>query len=266
MLGKKIFLQALTLSALFLCAGCFEKPQEKGFAVSTTPENRQDRPVNGLSKDSLAFKTKPSSVHLTGLPQYRLTTIYKVNYNDDNTTYIGHDGFYYRYDDYEEDEKTYDGNQWNGNFMPGFEAVYGFNMVNVAHYDVQAQQQKNFFEKPVLVKTLYYPTFSKDTLNYKPVARDYFMISVFDEDTNKDGYINAWDLRRFYYFDIHATSKRSLIPVNYNVFKSEYDSANDFMYVFAQQDENGNGQYDEGESIQIFWIDLKNPAKTGRLY
>lgn len=203
---------------------------------------------------------------MTGIPQYRLTTVYKVNYQDDKTTYIGNDGYYYSYSGYEDGSEVNDGNEWHGNFMPGFTAVYGYNMVNVSHYDVQTQKQTYFFEKPVLVKTLYYPTSSKDTLNYKPVNRDYFMISAYDDDTNKDGFINVWDLRRFYYFDIHTNSKRALVPITYSVFKSEYDSINDFMYVFAQLDENANGQYDEGEPIHIFWIDLSNPAKTGRLY
>lgn len=266
MFNVQTFTRALLLSALSFFVACSDKPEEKGFAVSQSPEGKPNRQVNGLSNDSMTFKTKPSSVHLTGLAQYRLATIYKVNYNDDNTTYIGHDGFYYSYTGYEDDEEMHDGNQWHGNFMPGFTAVYGFNMVNVAHYDVQKEQRKNFFEKPVLVKTLYYPAFSKDTLNYKPVNRNYFMISVYDEDTNKDGFINAWDLRRFYYFDIQTNNKRPLVPVNYSVFKSEYDSANDFMYVFAQRDENGNGQYDEGESVEIFWINLSDASKIGKLY
>jgi hypothetical protein len=150
--------------------------------------------------------------------------------------------------------------------MPGFEAVYGYNMVNVSHYDIETQTQKNFFEKPVLVKTLYYPSFSKDTLNYKPVSRNYFLLSAYDDDTNKDGLINLKDLRRLYYFDIDGKNKRALIPMNYSVFKSEYDPANDFMYVFANLDETNNGQIEELEPVTIFWIDLKNPERTGKQY
>lgn len=92
------------------------------------------------------------------------------------------------------------------------------------------------------------------------------MVSVYDEDTNKDGYINVRDLRRLYYFDITGNNKRALIPVNYSVYKSEYDPANDFMYIFAQLDKNENGKIDEGEDHHIYWIDLKNPERTGRQY
>lgn len=159
-----------------------------------------------------------------------------------------------------------DGNNWNYNFMPGLEAVYGYNMVNVSLYDVALQKEKKFFPKPVLIKTLYYPAFSQDMLNYEPVSRRYYLVSAYDEDTNGDGAINIKDLRRFYLFDIHGTSQGPLVPKDYSVYKSEYDPANDLMYVFAKLDENTNGRRDEYEPIHVYWVDLKDPLRTGRLY
>lgn len=47
---------------------------------------------------------------------------------------------------------------------------------------------------------------------------------------------------------------------------SEYDPANDYMYIFAKLDENGNGQMETNEKMHIFWIDLKNPENTGIQY
>ncbi|MDP1727870.1 MAG: hypothetical protein Q8M15_13880 [Bacteroidota bacterium] len=103
-------------------------------------------------------------------------------------------------------------------------------------------------------------------MNNKPVNRNYFIVSAYNDDTNKDGYINPKDLRRIYLFNISGEKQKALIPENYSVFKSEYDSENDLMYVFAQLDTNENGSRDEGEPIHIFWIDLKEPYKTGRQY
>jgi hypothetical protein len=48
--------------------------------------------------------------------------------------------------------------------------------------------------------------------------------------------------------------------------KSEYDSDNDFMYVFTKLDSNKNGQQDKREPTHIFWIDLQDPNNTGRQY
>lgn len=257
----KYLLSFFTLSIVILLTSCSNrKLDEKGFQVGPTDNSENDL-ANDLNKDSLKIETQPSSVLLTGIPNVRLTTIYKVNVNKDNkSTFIGSNSFHYSY---EEDDKT---NNWNNNLMPGLTAVYGYNLVNISHYDISDDKQKNFFEKPALVKTLYYPTFSKDTLNNEPIKRDYFMDSVYNEDTNKDGFINIKDLRRLYLFNIKGEKQKSLVPENYSVFKSEYDSDNDFMYVFAQLDSNNNGRKDKKEPIHIFWIDLKDPSRTGRQY
>jgi len=255
-------------SVCFLFLSCSQnKWEEKGFAVSSSEENDEST-TTGIVKDSLLFETKPSGVLLTGHSQYRLTSIYKVSYSYDKrgekaTAFVGSNHFHQHY--YYENEAE-NGNCWNHHLFPGLETVSGYNMVNVSHYDIDSNVQKYLFKEPVLVKTLYYPSFSVDTLNYKPVLRNYILVSCYDEDTDKDGYINIRDLRRFYYFDIKGGNKKSLLSENYSVYKSEYDSGNDYMYVFARLDENKNGKIDENEPIHIFWIDLKNPNNTGRLY
>ncbi len=254
----------LILALVGLTASCSKgKLEEKGFQVSSISENNEIDQETGLNQDSLKFETQPSNVLLTGVSNVRLTTIYKVNFSKrSKTTFIGSNSFYYGY----EEPANSTGNNWNNNLMPGIGAVYGYNMVNISHYNIKENKQQNFFEKPVLIKTLYYPTFTKDTLNYKPVSREYFIVSVYNEDTNKDGFINVSDLRRFYLFNINGEKQKALVPENYSVLKSEYDPGNDFMYVFAQLDTNENGRRDEGEPIHIFWVNLKEPNKTGRLY
>ena len=254
----------LILALVCLMASCSKtKLEEKGFRVNSGSESNEIEQDDGLHRDSLKFETRPSSVLLTGVPNVRLTTIYKVNLNrKTKTTFIGSNSFHHHY--LYGDSET--GNNWNNNLMPGIEAVYGYNMVNVSHYNIKENRQKFFFEKPVLIRTLYYPAFSKDTLNHQPVNREFFIVSVYNEDTDKDGFINLKDLRRIYLFNIKGEKQKALVPENYSVIKSEYDSDNDFMYVFAQLDTNENGQQDEGEPIHVFWISLKDPNKTGRLY
>jgi hypothetical protein len=249
---------------IFFLISCSNgKLEEKGFQVSPISDNTEIEQSNDLVSDSLKIETRASGVLLTGHQNIRLTTIYKVNVNKkNNTTFIGGNSFHYRYEEYE----SIDGNRWNNNLMPGLEAVYGYNFVNISHYDIKENKQKEFFEKPVLIKTLYYPTFDKDTLNNEAVNRKYFLVSVYNDDTNKDGFINTDDLRRFYLFDINGVKQKALIPENYTVFQSEYDSANDFMFVYAQLDSNNNGEQDEREPVHIFWIDLKDPNRTGRQY
>ncbi|MFK8044743.1 MAG: hypothetical protein AB8B72_04570 [Crocinitomicaceae bacterium] len=258
-MNKIILLIALAIWA----TSCSEsKTEKKGFQVNEITVDENGKKVVGLDIDIVNLETRPRNVLLTNNPAHRITPVYKVNYHHKtNRPYTGSNSFH---SDYYTDYS--DGNNWHENFMPGFEAMYGYNFVNVSHYNNELHQENRLFDKPVLIKTFYYPTFEKDTLNFQPVNRQYYMASVYDEDSNKDGYINAKDLRRFYYFDINGINKKLLVPKEYSVMSSEYDSANDFMYVFAKHDKNGNGQMEESEKISIFWIDLSEPSSNGVQY
>ncbi|MFN8259285.1 MAG: hypothetical protein U0W24_26590 [Bacteroidales bacterium] len=252
----------LSIILVLLVASCSKKnTYEKGFRVGPTSVQTETEDEKGLNNDSLNFETRPGDVLLTGISNLRLTPVYKVNYNrDNNSTFTGSNLFYSSY--YQSEEIS----NWDNNLMPGIEAVYGYNMVNVSLFDLKDGKIKNLFDKPVLIRTIYYPAFSNDSIKGKPVLRQYFMISAYNEDTNKDGFINLKDLRRFYLFDTTGTKKKPLVPENYSVFKSAYDWENDLMYVYAQLDTNSNGNLDKGEPVHVFWIDLNNPEKSGRQY
>jgi len=257
----KRILTIVLLSCLILSCSK-NKIEKKGFQVSEIIEDESGQKIVGLNIDSLKLETRPRNVLLTNNPAHRITPVYKVNYHKKtNKPFSGSNAFHTNWEnDYE------GGNNWNNNFMPGFEAIYGYNFVNISHYNNETKTENKLFDKPVLIKTLYYPAFSKDTLNHEPVNRRYYMVSVYDEDSNNDGFINVKDLRRFYHFDIEGKNKRNLIPKNYSVMSSEYDPANDFMYVFAKVDKNQNGQMEQGEPTDIFWIDLRNPENVGIQY
>lgn len=269
---KTLIYPIIGISLLTSCGEPEKVKTEKGFDVEETApdepgENLTDAFFSGGNEE---METMPRGVLLTFDSVHRLTPIFRVNYNKKTKeTFTGncsyHSGRNYNYD-YEYENTTPDGNDWNGNLMPGLSAVYGFNFVNISHYNTTTKKQQEFFEKPVLIKTLYFPAFSNDTLNYKPVKRDYYMITVYDEDTNKDGLLNLKDLRRMYLFNMDGNFQKELIPKNYTVMSSEYDSANDLMYVFAKLDENNNGQSEKEETMHVFWIDLKNPLNNGVQY
>ena len=243
-------------------ASCGEKQiEKKGFQVSEITEDENGQRIVGIKDDSLTFETRPRNVLLTAHADHRLTPIYKVNYHPKTKqAFTGSNAYHSNWKEYDK------GNNWHQNFMPGFKALYGYNLVNVAHTNKESQVRNNLFKSPVLIKTLYFPANTKDTLNFEPIKRNYYMVSVYDDDTNKDGFINVKDLRRFYYFDINGTGKTRLIPKDYSVMNSEYDEANDYMYIFAKLDENLNGQMESTEPIHIFWLDLKNPSQTGIQY
>jgi hypothetical protein len=265
---KTLIYPILGISLLTSCGEPEKVKTEKGFDVE---ETAPDEPGENLtdaffSSGNEEMETMPRGVLLTHDSVHRLTPIFRVNYNKKTKeTYTGSCSYHSNWDyDYEYDSDAR--NVWNGNLMPGLSAVYGFNFVNVSHYNNATKTQNEFFENPVLIKTLYFPAFSNDTLNNKPIKRNYYIVTVYDEDSNKDGFLNLKDLRRMYLFNMDGNFQKELIPKNYSVMSSEYDSANDLMYVFAKLDENNNGQSELEESMHVFWIDLKNPLNNGLQY
>jgi hypothetical protein len=233
--------------------------KEEQIRISTTEE--PDSAINSVQGNIPLDKvaTDPNSVVLTGLQQHRLVTIYKKR-NDDKES-----GRSFGY------SKSYYGDDENGassyeHFMPGLDVIYGYNLLNLGHYDFKLEKLNLLFDHPVLIKTIYYPSYNQDSLNNKPINRTYYLISVYDTDTNKDTIINNKDLRRFYYFGADGLSKIQLIPSDYSVIRSEYDPKNDVMYIFAYYDENKNGVGEKKEPLHIFWINLKDPRIAKRLY
>lgn len=255
----------LMISGLFV-AGCSQTDEkkaelEKGFQVNEVSQDSTGKKELGVRMDITKLDTRPGEVIKTKHPEHRLTTVFLVNINHKTKKkYTGsnHSVWNWHYDELE-------GNNWQ-NYMPGFDAIQGYNMVNVSHHNTITNTENKLFEHPVLIRTLYYPAFSRDTLKKEPVSRGYYMVSVYDEDTNEDGYINYLDLRRIYYFDINGLNKRNLVPKDYAVMSSQYDWDNDYMYIYARQDKNGNGQMESEEPTSIFWVDLKNPESNGLHY
>lgn len=199
--------------------------------------------------------TYPSSVVLTGLTPHRLVSIYKkVKIKD------GRSGSFYSSSDDASSEEN------NEHFMPGIDVLYGYNLVNIAHYDFQTEKQNLLFKKPVLIKSLYYPSFVQDSIDKKPITRDYYLVSVYDEDTNRDTLLNRKDLRHFYWFDAGGSQSVRLLPDDFSVIRSDYDPGNDVMFLFAKKDKNKNGEIEKNEPLHLFWISLKKPEKAKRIY
>lgn len=257
---KRVIILSFIGCLIFSCSG--KKKYTKGFQTSEIAEDENGNKIVGLAIDSLNLETRPYTILNTKNPNHKLSTIYKVNYNKKTGySFTGSNSFLTTWD-----SDVKDSNNWNGNYMPGIAAVSGYNLVNVSHFNHETKVQNEFFDTPVLIKTLYYPAFSKDTLDFKPISRNYHMVSAYDEDTNNDGYINTKDLRRFYLFDIEGALQKELVPKNYSVIRSRYDVQSDYMYVFAKLDQNKNGQIEEKEATHIFWIDLKEPKNNGFQY
>lgn len=251
----------ILLSLLFSCSSNKGEQKEEQISISNsesaTPTDSLNSIQGNISLNQIA--TTPHSVVLTGMAEHRLVTVYKSR--KDGSPSGGN--YSYSRSSYDESSEESDRIQ---HFMPGIDIIYGYNLLNVAHYDLKLEKINFLFDQPGLIKSLYYPSFEQDSIDKKPINRDYYMVSVYDQDTNKDTLINKKDLRRFYHFNSSASIKTQLVPSDYSVVRSEYDPKNDVMYIFARHDANKNGLVDKKESMHIFWTDLKAPSQAKRLY
>jgi hypothetical protein len=242
-----------------------EKEQLRLEAESNDPTQPADT-TNSVARDLdlSQIATYPQQVILNGMPQHRLVSIYKYLPKKKQTTRTYYESYGYdgRGDSWDEDG--------NDHFMPGIDLLFGYNLLNLAHYDMKSETLNYLFPRPVLIKSLYYPAYIQDSVgqkpNRKPITRDYFLVSVYDEDTNRDTLLNRHDLRRFYHFNAGCDVKTQLIPSDYSVVRSQYDSDNDVMYIYARHDDNKNGRSENTEALHVFWISLKAPAPAKRMY
>jgi hypothetical protein len=255
-----------TAMVIAACSTSSHDGKEEQISVSPeVPEVDVSDTVQGNSiRGNLSLQqipTDPQSVVLTGMARHRLVTVYKSK-SDSKAAEAAPDMYsvYGRtyYESYESDREVH--------FMPGIDLIRGYNLLNVAHYDLVNDTMSYLFEHPVLIKSLYYPSVEQDSLDGKPVNRDYYIVSVYDNDTNQDTLINKLDLRRLYYFNASCTQKIQLLPADYSVIRSQYDSMNDVMYLFARLDANNNGAAEKKEPVHIFWLNLKAPARARRMY
>ncbi len=258
LLPAYLFLTTLLVS----CWSEKKEQKEEQIRINDTEisEAGTDSLLNSVQGNSSMqqLPTVPNAVILTGLPEHRLVTVYKEKPEPKAERKSEYSSYSSDYGGEESDRMEH--------FMPGIDILYGYNLLNIAHYDLKTEKLKYLFNKPALIKTLYYPSFVQDSLDKKPITRNYYMVSVYDQDTNKDTLINKKDLRRLYLFDASSEVKTQLVPSDYSVVRSQYDSKNDVMYIFARKDMNNNGTADKKEPMHIFWILLKTPAPAKRLY
>lgn len=257
------FIAALIVQAFISCNKKTDK-RFRGQHIVVSPDDTltDDDTAYDPLKGNVNFNqltVSPNSVLLTGLPKYRLIPIYKIRKKTDrNLDYANPTTYYWPYEG-----ETY--RREYHYYMPGIDHIDGYNLTNIAHYDLDSGRLTYFFKKPVLVRSLYFPGDKPDTLHGQRVYRNFFLVTVYDEDTNKDTVINNKDLRRMFYYNENNTVRKQLIPRDYSVIRSQYDEQNDIIYVYARHDENKNGYHERVEPIHVFMIRLNAPASAKRI-
>lgn len=242
----------ITFSSILL--SCNDRtPKEKEQSLSLADI---DTTISAGLKSNNSFtqlNATPNAIILTGLPNVRLISIYKIPNNGDKNILYDEGTTYDERDENEFNEVNY------RYYMPGIDIIRGYNLVNIAHYQSDKDSLSYFFNRPVLIRTLYFPGVKNDSLEKNPVFRNFFLVSVYESDTNNDSLINNKDLRRLYFINETNSEKISLLPENFSTIRSTYDYKRDIMFIHARNDKNKNGKAEKDEPVSIFMLDLKNP-------
>ena len=246
----------LFISLSIVITGCSNRRAAPEEEIMITPSSSygalpDSLLTNAFSATSYSIRTNPHHVVLTGLSDHRLITFYKKSVKKQTRSDDYYSSYSYYYDEWNSEYDRF--------FMPGIDLLHGYNLLNVGHYDLKKDTFNYLFDHPVLVKSVYFPSRIQDSIDNKPINRDYFLLSAYTEDSNADSLINRKDMRRFFLFNSDCSQKLQLVPSEYSVVRSQYDKANDVMYLFANLDENKNGQIDKDEPLHVFWISLKSP-------
>ncbi|MGX7668604.1 hypothetical protein [Flavobacterium pedocola] len=253
---KLLFVITLTV-ALFSCENKMDKKPEQltydEFDSSTAID------TSGLHGNSTfsQINNSTTSVLPTGIDKVKLIPVYKIRRESDKNINYDQESSYLM-------EPEVDGVDFHY-FMPGMDLLSGYNLINIAHYNLETEKITYFFSKPALIRNLYYPGDKQDSLNKLPIKRNYFLVSAYDEDTNKDSLINKKDLRKIYYIDEQNSRKIALLPRTHSAIRSSYDSKSDIMYIYARKDNNKNGKSEKEEPVNIFWINMQNPTVAKKM-
>jgi len=250
-----LFFLIIFLAIGIVSCGGKTDTKEQELTLNEVESMGSDSARSGLNNGSSfnQINTAPNEILLTGIDRVRLFTLYKIKQGQDRNILYDEGTSYYEHPENDQED-------FHKYFMPGIDIIHGYNLVNIGHYNLDKDTLTYFFEKPVLIKTLYFPGVKKDTVNGKAITRNYFLVSVYNEDTNRDSTINNRDMRRFYFFDELNSKKTSLLPENFSAIRSSYDYKNDIMFIHARADLNGNGTPETKEPVSIFWIKLENPT------
>jgi hypothetical protein len=256
---KRYLISTIAIAICTACNPTHNKEIKEEIAASYTEALLTDSDTlansimgNTTMNDSATY---PAPVIITGIDNEKLLPIYG---KQKNTTASNNRKQYSSYEttNYSEYE----------HYMPGLDVLYGYKLLNIAHYNSKENKLSYFFKTAALIKTVYYPSTIQDSINMQPINRNYYLVTVYNDDTNKDSLINKKDLRRMYCINANNAAKTLLIPKEYSVKKSQYDFKDDFMYIYAQHDSNHNGTISNNEPMCVFYINLKQTTVAVKMY
>jgi hypothetical protein len=86
-----------------------------------------------------------------------------------------------------------------------------------------------------------------------------FVYTLFDKDTNKDGFIDQNDIKALYISKIDGTNFKKITLEFQELIDWNLIQNTNRLYYRAMEDTNKNGEFDKNDTIHYCYLDLSDP-------
>lgn len=213
----------LTGFSILVLASCKEKKEQPKVIYDTIQKSKDAAPKNDTTQVEIA----DLPIQITGT-DFLIHPIGDVRFYDGKSGY-GKDGISYTISNYNEFEIT------------------GF-LRNLKFQKTDSDSLKVLTDKPVLIQTATY---------LKAFTRMQLLVySLADMDTNKDGALDANDIKSLYISSISGEGFTKLSADFEELIDWKLLESKDRLYFRTIEDSNKNGEFDKDDVVHYNYVDL----------
>lgn len=228
---KKLHIALLSISLLFLtsCKEEVEKPKVI---------------YDAASKGKGVAKVDSAQVSIADLPIQMEGTDYLIHPIADLRVYER--GTKSRYGSSSVIDLSFTISNYGENEITGY-------LQNLKFQKVDSDSIRPLTDKPALIQTATYLKSVSDR-----VKKQVMVYTMFDIDTNKDGRLDASDIKSLYLSDISGARFTKVSADLQELIDWNLIESNNRLYFRTVEDTNKNGQFDKNDVLHYNYIDLSN--------
>lgn len=126
---------------------------------------------------------------------------------------------------------------------------------NLKFQHIDSTEIRSLTDKKMVIQTASF----LNTISEKSKLQ-YLIYTVSDIDTNKDGQVNASDIKSLYISNISGLNFKKISPTMEELIDWNLVEEKDRLYFRTIEDTNKNGLFDKNDQVLYYFLNLQNPA------
>lgn len=126
---------------------------------------------------------------------------------------------------------------------------------NLKFQHIDSTEIRSLTDKKMVIQTASF----LNTISEKSKLQ-YFIYTVSDIDTNKDGQVNASDIKSLYISKISGLNFKKISPTMEELIDWNLVEEKNRLYFRTIEDTNKNGLFDKNDQVLYYFLNLENPA------